>query len=119
MERMDAAIALIGSAQEEDGYIATQITAKKKERFTNPREHEVYAMGHLLTAACVHRRMTGKESLMKTAVRCADFLSENLGDKVWPSYAHNPSAIMGLVMVFQLASVEEWCQTSFSLGTIS
>jgi len=101
MERMDEAIALIAAAQEDDGYIATQITAKNKERFTNPREHEVYSMGHLLTAGVIHKRITGKDSLMKVAVRCADFLCDNLGEKVWPSYAHNPSAIMGLVEVYR------------------
>ncbi len=101
MERMDEAIELIAGAMEEDGYIATQITAKKKERFTNPREHEVYSMGHMLTAACVHQRVTGKDSLMKLAIRNADFLCENLGEKVWPSYAHNPSAIMGLVEMYR------------------
>ncbi|TWT75755.1 Non-reducing end beta-L-arabinofuranosidase [Planctomycetes bacterium CA13] len=101
MERMDEAIELIAAAQQEDGYIATQITAKKKERFTNPREHEVYSMGHLLTAACMHQRITRKDSLMKIAIRNADFLCENLGEKVWPSYAHNPSAIMGLVEMYR------------------
>ena len=40
-ERMDEAIELITAAQQDDGYIATQITAKGKPRFTNPREHEV------------------------------------------------------------------------------
>ncbi len=101
MQRMDEAIVLIAAAQEEDGYIATQITAKKKQCFTNPREHEVYAMGHLLTAACMHQRITGKDSLMKVAVRNADFLCEVLGENVWPSYAHNPSAIMGLVEMYR------------------
>lgn len=100
-ERMDEAIALIAEAQEDDGYIATQVTAKAKPRFTDPREHEVYNMGHLLTAGCVHQRMTGKDSLMKVAVRSADFLCETLGVSVSPSYAHNPSAIMGLVEMYR------------------
>jgi len=101
MQTMDEAIQLIATAQQEDGYIATQITAKKKPRFTEPREHEVYSMGHLLTAACVHQRITGKDSFMKIAIRVADFLCGNLGEKVWPSFAHNPSAIMGLVEMYR------------------
>lgn len=100
-ERMDEAIALIAQAQEEDGYIATQITATGKPRFQDPREHEVYSMGHLLTAACIHKRMTGKDSLIEVALRCADFLSETLGVSVSPSYAHNPSAVMGLVELYR------------------
>ncbi len=100
-ERMDDAIELIAAAQEDDGYIATQITARNKPRFTDPREHEVYSMGHLLTAACVHHRVTGKDSLLKVATRCGDFLCETLGVSVAPCYAHNPSAVMGLVELYR------------------
>ncbi len=100
-ERMDAAIELIAAAQEDDGYVATQIRARSKSRFTDPREHEVYSMGHLLTAACVHHRVTGKDSLLKVAIHCGDFLSETLGVSVAPCYAHNPSAVMGLVELYR------------------
>ncbi len=100
-QRMDEAIALIAAAQEDDGYIATQITARGKPRFQDPREHEVYSMGHLLTAACVHHRSTGKDTLLRVAVRCADFLCGTLGVSVSPSYAHNPSAVMGLVDLYR------------------
>lgn len=100
-ERMDEAIALISQAQEDDGYISTQITATGKPRFTDPREHEVYSMGHLLTAGAIHKRMTGKDSLLKVALRTADFLCETLGVTVSPAYAHNPSAIMGLVELYR------------------
>ena len=100
-ERMDEAIRLIAAAQEDDGYIATQITARGKPRFQDPREHEVYSMGHLLTAACVHHRATGKDSLLKVAIRCGDFLCETLGVSVAPCFAHNPSAVMGLVELYR------------------
>ena len=100
-ERMDEAIKLIAAAQEDDGYIATQITARNKPRFTDPREHEVYSMGHLLTAACVHHRVTCKESLLNLATRCGDFLCKTLGVTVAPCYAHNPSAVMGLVELYR------------------
>jgi DUF1680 family protein len=100
-ERMETAIDLIAAAQEDDGYIATQITSRNKPRFTDPREHEVYSMGHLLTAACVHHRVTGQDSLLKVAIRCGDFLCETLGVSVAPCYAHNPSAVMGLVELYR------------------
>jgi len=100
-DRMDEAIELIEAAQQPDGYISTQITVKKKPRFQEPREHEVYCMGHLLTAGCIHRRMTGKDSLFNVAVKCADFLCDTLGKSVSPSFAHNPSAIMGLVEMYR------------------
>jgi hypothetical protein len=100
-QRMDEAIELIAQAQEDDGYISTQITVTAKPRFQEPREHEFYNMGHLLTAACVHKRMTGKDTLLKIAIRTGDFLCKKLGVGVSPSFAHNPSAIMGLVELYR------------------
>lgn len=99
--RMDEAVALIGQAQEPDGYISTQITARKKKRFQNPHEHELYNMGHLLTAGVIHYRMTHKDSLLKIAVRTGDFLCQTIGVSVEPYFAHNPSAVMGLVELYR------------------
>ena len=100
-ERMDEGIDLIAGAQQDDGYIATQITTRHKPRWRDPRDHEAYVMGHLLTAACVHHRMTGKQSLLAVAIRTGDFLSETLGVTVNPSFAHNPTAVMGLVELYR------------------
>ncbi|MHC4993581.1 MAG: glycoside hydrolase family 127 protein, partial [Planctomycetota bacterium] len=100
-QRMNEAIDLIAQAQEPDGYIATQITATGKTRFQDPREHEVYTMGHLLTAGAVHRRMTGSDKLFKIAIKAADFLCQVLGQTVEPHFAHNPSAVMGLVELYR------------------
>ncbi|MCP5114117.1 MAG: glycoside hydrolase family 127 protein, partial [bacterium] len=100
-ERMDEAIPLIAGAQQKDGYISTQITARGKPRWRDPREHEAYVMGHLLTAACVHHRMTGKRSLLDVAIRTGDFLSKTLGVSVDPGFAHNPTAVMGLVELYR------------------
>jgi uncharacterized protein len=100
-ERMDRCIDLIAGAQEDDGYISTQMTIPGRERFQNPRNHEVYSMGHLLTAAVTHRRMTGSDAFLRIARRVGDFLCEVLGVTVDPAFAHNPSAIMGLVELYR------------------
>ena len=99
--RLDESIPLIAAAQEDDGYIATQVTIPGRDRFETPKIHEVYCMGHLLTAAITHRRMTGKDSFFEIAVRCADYLHSVLGVTVDPAFAHNPSAIMGLVELYR------------------
>jgi uncharacterized protein len=99
--RMDEAIELIAQAQEDDGYISTQITVTKRKRWQDPRDHEVYVMGHLITAACVHHRVTGKRTLLDVAIRAADFLCKTLGVTVNPSYAHNPTAVMGMVELYR------------------
>jgi len=100
-KRMDEAIELIKLAPEDDGYISTQITSRTKPRFQDPREHEVYNMGHLLTAGVIHHRMTGSDSLLKIAIKTGDFLCRTLGVTVKPCFAHNPSAVMGLVELYR------------------
>jgi DUF1680 family protein len=99
--RMDLGIELIAAAQAQDGYLATQTRATGFPRFSDIRRHEAYTMGHLLTAAVIHHRMTGKTSLLAVARRVADFLCEVLGTSVRPCFAHNPSAIMGLVEMYR------------------
>ena len=99
--RMDEAIGLIGKAQESDGYVSTQITVPGKPRFQEPREHEVHCMGHLLTAGVIHRRVTGSDALLAIARRTGDFLCRTLGVTVEPCFAHNPSAVMGLVELYR------------------
>jgi len=100
-QRMGEGIELIRRAQQPDGYISTQITVPKKPRFQRAQDHEVYNMGHLLTAAVVHHRMTGKDSLLGIARRTGDFLCNTLGVSVEPYLAHNPSAVMGLVELYR------------------
>ncbi len=98
---MEEGVSLVKAAQREDGYIATQITIPGRDRFQNTDYHEVYSMGHLLTAAVIHRRMTGKENFFEIASRVGDFLCTVLGVTVDPGFAHNPSAIMGLVELYR------------------
>jgi len=60
-------IAVIAKAQAPDGYISMNVQLTEKTRFANPHHHEMYNMGHLLTAAAVHHRMTGKDSFLAVA----------------------------------------------------
>jgi DUF1680 family protein len=99
--RMDEAIGLIAAAQQPDGYLSTMPLASQKPRFQSAQDHEVYNMGHLLTAGVIHHRMTGQDGLLNVARRAGDFLCANLGIKVEPYMAHNPSAIMGLVELYR------------------
>ena len=101
--KMDTLIGLIAKAQEPDGYIASQNLVRKRPRFQTPHHHEVYTMGHLLTAAVVHHRCTGKDSFLSTARRAGDFLCKQFKDKN-PAMAHfpiNPSVIMGAVELYR------------------
>ena len=69
---MDEIIDVIGKAQKPDGYISTRIILEKRKRFENIHHHELYNMGHLMTAACIHHRATGKKTFLKIAQKTGD-----------------------------------------------
>jgi len=100
--KMDEIIDIIAKAQQPDGYIATQITLRNLKRFEDPHRHELYVMGHLMTAACIHHRITGKDSLLNVARRAADYVYSVFSkpDRP-PHFPLNPSIIMGLVELYR------------------
>jgi DUF1680 family protein len=80
--RMDAVIGVIARAQSADGYVHTPVLIRKRNGDQNARpfqdrlDFETYNLGHLITAACVHHRATGKSSLLRVAEKSAEFLAE-------------------------------------------
>lgn len=97
---MDYWIDLIARSQAPDGYINTQIQlAPDKARWENLHHHELYNMGHLMTAASVHWQATRKENFLAVARKVADYLERVFSPRS-PELAHmdfNPSHIMGLM----------------------
>jgi len=79
-ELIDSMIAVIAQTQRKDGYIHTPVVIAQqhnrggKQEFAERLDFETYNMGHLMTAACIHYRLTGKRSLLDVAVSAADFL---------------------------------------------
>ncbi|MCD2425888.1 glycoside hydrolase family 127 protein [Niabella pedocola] len=107
-QRMEQAIAVIGKAQRADGYIYTkniidqQHTGAQK-MFDDKLSFEAYNFGHLMTAACVHYRATGKTSLLHIAEKAADFLI-GFYNTATPEQARNaicPSHYMGLAELYR------------------
>ncbi len=102
-QKMDEWIEIIHKAMEPDGYISTNIMHDKSERFERVNAHEMYNMGHLLTAACIHFRATDKENFMELAKNNADFLYDQW--KAEPvhmaRYPWNPSVFMGLAEMYR------------------
>jgi len=109
---------LIAAAQAKDGYITmhTQIghglmgpksnklrEFHHPERFKTLRYHETYNMGHLMTLAVTHFRVTGDSTLLKTAMKTADFLDDYFpkADKKTSEMDFNSTQIMGLVELYR------------------
>lgn len=101
---MDDAIAVIAKAQGPDGYIGTQTQIGGKQRWGSLRYHELYNMGHLITAACVHNRITGKDNFLNIAKKTADYLYTVFKPrpKELAHFGFNPSQIMGVVELYRV-----------------
>jgi DUF1680 family protein len=105
---MDEAIDVIGKAQKADGYIYTkniieQKKSGKEKMFDDQLSFEAYNFGHLMTAACVHFRTTGKTTLLTIAKKAADFLI-GFYAAATPEQARNaicPSHYMGLTELYR------------------
>ncbi|WP_207425269.1 glycoside hydrolase family 127 protein [Pedobacter sp. SYSU D00535] len=107
-EMMDKAIAVIAKSQREDGYIYTkamidQRKTGEKNQFQDRLSFEAYNIGHLMTAACVHYRATGKTNLMNVAKKATDYLYR-FYKQASPTLARNaicPSHYMGTVEMYR------------------
>jgi uncharacterized protein len=101
---LDDWIDVIGKAQRADGFISTNAQLRKdRQPLDVPYTHQLYNMGHLLTAACVHHRATGKGNFLRIATKTADFLDRQFRSRP-PRLTHfpwNPSAYMGLVEMYR------------------
>ncbi len=81
IEIADEAIALIGRAQESDGYINTYFTIScPDKKWTNLVEgHELYSGGHMIEAAVAYFNATGKKEFLYIACKFADLVCRVFG----------------------------------------
>lgn len=119
---MDDAIAVIGKAQKDDGYIYTKSIIEQRKTgaakmFDDKLSFEAYNFGHLMTAACVHYRATGKKSLLDIARKATDFLI-GFYDSASPEQARNaicPSHYMGIIEMYRTLGDQRYLQLARKL----
>jgi uncharacterized protein len=101
---MDDALAVVARAQTPEGYIGTHTRIGPTKRWGSLQFHELYNMGHLITAACVHHRITGKDSFLNVARETADYLYGVFKPrpKQLAHFCFNPSRIMGVVELYRV-----------------
>lgn len=114
-EDLDAYIDLISSVQQEDGYISTkQIIADKKggnSRLGDINDFEVYNFGHLFTAACAYKRITGKDNFLNIAKKAAGYLEGLYQKYIKEGVAQTevcPSHYMGIVELYRITGEEKY-----------
>lgn len=86
---LDSIIAIIGSAQEPNGYLYTSRTQNPghphgwagDRRWVKEEDlsHELYNLGHMVEAAIAHYQATGKRSFLDIAIRYADCVCREVG----------------------------------------
>ena len=106
---LDQSVDAISRAQRNDGYLHTPVLIRARngdaiaQPFQDRNHFEMYNMGHLMTAACLHHRVTGNDRFLSVARKTADFLCEAFREPS-PELARNavcPSHYMGLVELYR------------------
>ncbi|WP_148908515.1 aceric acid hydrolase [Sphingobacterium allocomposti] len=108
LQMIDEVIPVIAKAQRADGYIYTKATIDQRNsgqniEFQDRLSFESYNIGHLMTAACIHHRVTGKSDLLRIATKAADYLY-GFYKKSNPTLARNaicPSHYMGTIELYR------------------
>lgn len=106
---LEQSIAAIARAQRADGYIHTPVLIRLRngdataKPFSDRADFEMYNMGHLLTAACLHYRVTQKQDFLNVAKKTAEFLDAAFAHPT-PELARNsvcPSHYMGVIELYR------------------
>jgi uncharacterized protein len=106
---IERSIGVIARAQRADGYLHTPVLIKQRNGDTNAapfqdrNNFEMYNFGHLMTAACVHYRVTGRTNFLTVARKAADFLYATFHDAP-PEVARSsvcPSHYMGILELYR------------------
>lgn len=120
---MDKTIALFAKAQRADGYIntLTLINERNDPRslkiFKDRMGFESYNLGHLMTAACVHYRATGKRTFLNIAIKATDYLYR-FYKTASPELARNaicPSHYMGVVEMYRTTQNPKYLELAKNL----
>lgn len=89
---IDSVLVLVAAAQEPDGYLNTPFTMNPQhphkwmapgKRWVKVEElsHEFYNLGHMVDGAVAHYQATGKRNFLDIAIRYADCVCREIGDK--------------------------------------
>lgn len=109
-KRADEIIALIGSAQQKDGYLNTYFTLNDdKTHFSNLHEaHELYCAGHMMEAAVAYYESTGKRTLLDIMLRMTDCIYQHFITDHAEGYPGHPEVELALMRMYH-ATGEKKC----------
>ncbi|MBV9803902.1 MAG: glycoside hydrolase family 127 protein [Solirubrobacterales bacterium] len=103
-DQADRAIALIATAQQEDGYLNSYYQVNRPgEPFSNlAQDHELYCAGHLIQAAVAHSRALGDDRLVEIAERFVELIDATFRVAGRPGTPGHPEVETALVELYRL-----------------
>jgi DUF1680 family protein len=115
---LDTLIAIIGAAQEKDGYLYTFRTVNsstphpwmgsKRWEMEEDLSHELYNSGHLFEAAVAHYQATGKRNLLDIAIKNADLLVKTFGFGKEEKFPGHQIVETGLTKMYRVTGKKEY-----------
>ena len=88
---IDSGLTIVAAAQEPDGYLYTSRTmnpehphewaGSKRWEKVEDLSHEFYNLGHMIEGAIAHYQATGKKNFLNIAIKYADCVEREIGDK--------------------------------------
>ncbi|MCL1929015.1 MAG: glycoside hydrolase family 127 protein [Treponema sp.] len=112
----DDVIALIGRAQEADGYLNTYFTLLyPQEKWKNLTEgHELYCAGHFIEAAVAYYETTGKKAFLEIVCRLADLICKTFGpaDNQIHGYPGHQEIELALVKLYHTTGKKTYLDTA-------
>lgn len=109
-KEVDDWIALIGKAQEPDGYLDCHFQLDEPQnKWKNLRDqHELYCAGHLFEAAAAHYQATGKTTLLAIAKKLADHIDARFGPGKHMGYPGHPEAELALFKLWRVTGEQRY-----------
>jgi uncharacterized protein len=116
-EKLDELVALVGKAQDTDGYLFTTRTIDPKnpapgagaERWSNLRvSHELYNVGHMYEAAAAHYITTGDRSFLDIATKNADLLVRTFGPGKRRAFPGHQEVEIGLCKLYRVTGNRQY-----------
>ncbi|HWD87784.1 MAG TPA: glycoside hydrolase family 127 protein [Mucilaginibacter sp.] len=115
---LDSLIAIVGKAQEPDGYLYTARSIDPlhpgpwagPERWVNEGKmsHELYCAGHMYEAAAAHYMATGERNFLNIALKNADLLVRTFGPGKRAVAPGHEIVEMGLVRLYRITGKKDY-----------